>query len=71
VVSATAKVLRERDFPQIREKKVELAELLPTNVKEQPPTYVALAERLSTTRSKHPVKHPDDVVLPKVRGLTA
>jgi hypothetical protein len=37
------KFCAERDFPQIREKKVELAELLPTNVKEQPPTYVALA----------------------------
>lgn len=60
-----------RGFPQIREKKVALAELLAANVKEQPPTYVALAKLVRKVRAKHPVKHPDDVILPKIPGLTA
>ncbi len=60
----------DRGFPQIRRKKVALAELLLANLKVQPPTYVALAKLVHEVRAKHPVKHPDDVPLPGIRGLT-
>ncbi|MEX0803969.1 MAG: TOPRIM nucleotidyl transferase/hydrolase domain-containing protein [Candidatus Binatia bacterium] len=65
------KFCAERNFFQSREKKVELAELMASKVENQPATYVALAKLIRNVRSEHPVKHPDDVVLPKVRGLTA
>jgi hypothetical protein len=65
------KFCAHRGFPKIREKKVEVAELLATNINEQPATYVALAKLIREVRAKHPIKHPDDVVLPKIRGLTA
>jgi hypothetical protein len=65
------KFCADRGFPKIREKKVRVAELLATNISEQPTTYVALAKLIREVRAKHPVKHPDDVVLPKVHGLTA
>ena len=61
----------DRGFPEIREKKVVIAELLAANITEQPSTYVALANLIHKVRAKHPVKHPDDVILPKIPGLTA
>jgi hypothetical protein len=51
-------------------KKTALAELLASEIEELPSTYAALEKLIRNVRKAHPVKHPDDVVLPKVRGLT-
>jgi len=52
-------------------KKASLAELLAETSKKVPSTIIALAELIRTVRDEYPVKHPDDVVLPKIPGLTS
>lgn len=47
-----------------------LAERLVDQCEELPPTYKRLVDLVRSVRDKHPVVHPDDVELPKVRGLT-
>lgn len=50
--------------------KIKLAITLAENCKTVPYTVVQLAELLLDVRSRHPVRHPDDVNLPKILGLT-
>jgi predicted ATP-dependent endonuclease of OLD family len=50
--------------------KVKLAVELAESCTTVPETYKYLAEVLINVRNKHPVKHPDDVDIPKIPGLT-
>jgi hypothetical protein len=50
--------------------KRQLAEQLALESDDLPPTFARLAELVTRARDEHPVVHPDDVELPKVRGLT-
>ena len=47
-----------------------LAEALATECDDLPLTFSRLATLIRKVRDKHPVRHPDDVELPKVHGLT-
>ena len=51
-------------------RKVKLAVELAASCNTIPETFIHLAELLTEVRAKHPVKHPDNVELPKVHGLT-
>lgn len=59
-----------RGFVELSRKKTALAERLASEIEELPSTYAALEQLIRHVRKTHPVKHPDDVVLPAVRGLT-
>jgi hypothetical protein len=59
-----------RGFFHLSKRKTAIAELLISEIDELPQTYVALKKLIKDVRAKHPVKHPDDVELPQVRGLT-
>lgn len=50
--------------------KPKLAEQMAIESDDLPPTFIRLAELVTRARDEHPVVHPDDVELPKVRGLT-
>jgi len=50
--------------------KVKLAVELAENSNTIPETYKYLAEKLIDVRKKHPVKHPEDVELTPIKGLT-
>ncbi len=52
------------------EKKIEVAENLAINCKEKPKTIELLTNLIFDVRKENPVKHPDDVDLPKIPGLT-
>lgn len=50
--------------------KIKLAIALAENCKTVPDTFVKLAGLLLEVRSQHPIRHLDDVDLPKIHGLT-
>lgn len=50
--------------------KVKLAETLALYCSNIPPSFKELAELIKITRQSHPVRHPDDVDLPQIKGLT-
>jgi hypothetical protein len=47
-----------------------LAQALAMECDDLPQTFSRLATLIREVRDKHPVRHPDDVELPKVYGLT-
>ena len=65
-----ARFCYERDQMGFTSRKVELAIELAEGCTAIPTTFSRLAARLLEIRARHPVKHPDDVELPKVLGLT-
>jgi len=64
------KYCARHDFKEWKAKKPVLAEYLATHYKTIPETYIELAGLIQRVRDEHPVRHPDDVELPKVHGLT-
>lgn len=65
-ISEFCKVHQCMDFGKC---KVSLAENLAKNCDRIPSSFNDLATLVKQTRLAHPVKHPDDVELPKIRGL--
>lgn len=50
--------------------KINLATALAENCNPVPETFIQLAKLLLDVRSRYPVKHPDNVDLPRITGLT-
>ena len=50
--------------------KADLAEYLAEECRDIPKTILMLVDLIKDIRNKYPVKHPDDVELPQVFGLT-
>lgn len=62
----------EKYFYSIQEmiNKVDLAIFLSERITEVPETIIRLVDVLKEVRMNYPIKHPDDVELPQIRGLT-
>ena len=61
---------RQRGQYRFESRKVELSEELAERCEVIPKTFSLLAAQLRQIRKDHPVKHPDDVELPQIPGLT-
>ena len=64
------KFCAQHGFKDWSAKKPVLAERLAEDCAVTPDTYEKLAKLIQDIREQHPVRHPDDVKLPKVHGLT-
>jgi predicted ATP-dependent endonuclease of OLD family len=68
--SQIARFCKENGDKKFTSRKVDLAIELAESCETIPSTFQDLAAALSEVRAKFPVKHPDDVELPRVYGLT-
>ena len=64
------KFCAQHGFKDWSARKPILAERLAEDCAATPDTYEKLANLIRDVRQQHPVRHPDDVELPKVQGLT-
>ena len=64
------KFCAQNGYDKFKDNKLILAENLAESCKEIPETMVFLSNVIKKVRKENPVKHPDDVELPQIPGLT-